>query len=107
MRKLNQHSFSDPCNRSNEDSRSMLDKIVGVKQLIAVRLIRAGSATDQVCKDLRLLPDRIRSLEIACRNVPDYFLAQLEQTLAANVKLRRLIAGLGRAVSEPTRTDSD
>ena len=85
----------------------MLDKIVGVKQLIAVRLIRAGSATDQVCRDLRLLPDRIRSLEIACRNVPDYFLAQLEQTLAANVKLRRLIAGLGQSVSEMTRTDSD
>ena len=78
----------------------MAHKIVSVKQLIAVRLIRAGSATDQVCSDLRLLPDRIRSLEIACRNVPDYILAQLEQTLAANVRLRRLIAGLGRSVQK-------
>jgi hypothetical protein len=39
--------------------------------------------------------------------VPDYILAQLEQTLAANVKLRRLIAGLGQSVSEMSRTDSD
>jgi hypothetical protein len=107
MRKVNQHSFSDPRDRSEEDRRSMVDKIVSVKQLTAVRLIRAGSATDQVCRDLRLPPDRIRSLEIACRNVPDYFLAQLEQTLAANVKLRRLIAGLGESVSEMARTDSD
>lgn len=107
MRKVNQHGFSEPCDRSDEDRRPIVDKIVSVRQLIAVRLIRAGSATDQVCRDLRLLPDRIRNLEIACRNVPDHILAQLEQTLTANLKLRRLIAGLGQSVSEMARTGSD
>jgi hypothetical protein len=56
---------------------------------------------------LRLLPERIRSLEIVCRNVPDCILAQLEQALVANVRLRRLIAGLGQSVSEMAGTDFD
>jgi hypothetical protein len=54
-----------------------------------------------------LLPERIRSLEFVCRNVPDCILAQLEQALVANVRLRRLIAGLGQSVSEMAGTDFD
>jgi uroporphyrinogen-III synthase len=85
----------------------MLGRIVSVNQLKALRLIRAGSATDRVCRALGLRPDSIRSLEIACRNVPDDILARLEQALTANEKLRRLVAGLGRSVSEMTGTESD
>ena len=107
MRKAIQHGFSDPCDSLDEGGLSLLDKTVSVKQLMAVRLIRAGSATDQVCRDLRLLPERIRSFEIVCRNVPDCILAQLEQALVANVRLRRLIAGLGQSVSEMAGTDFD
>ena len=85
----------------------MSDRILSVKQLKAVRLIRAGSASDQVCRALRLPLDRVRTLEIAYRNVPDDILARLEQALSANEKLRRLVAGLGHPGSKMTGTESD
>ncbi|HSC11224.1 MAG TPA: hypothetical protein VLC97_09645 [Rhodanobacteraceae bacterium] len=78
------------------------------KQLKAVRLIRSGSAPEQVCKALHLQPDSIKEWESACRNVPDDILARLEHVLSDNEKLRRLVAGLGNAES-PRRfaTESD
>ena len=82
-------------------------RALNVDLVKAVRLIRAGSASDQVCRALMLSRERVRSLESDCRDVPDEFLARLEQALAANVRLRRLIAGLGQSVLEMTRTDSD
>ena len=85
----------------------MSDRTVSVKQLKAVRLIRAGSASDEVCEALQLRLDSVRSLEIAYRNVPDEILARLEQALSANEKLRRLIAGLGNPTSRITETDSE
>ena len=77
------------------------------KLIKAVRLIRAGSPPDQVCRALMLSHQRVRSVESACRDVPDEFLARLERALAANVRLRQLIAGLEQSVLETTRTDSD
>ncbi len=85
----------------------MSDRTVSAKQLKAVRLIRAGSASDQVCRALQLRLDSVHSLEIACRNVPDDILARLEQALSVNEKLRRLIAGLGHPVSRMTGTEFD
>jgi len=69
------------------------------KQLKAVRMIRAGSAPDQVCRELRVQPDSVKAWETACRNVPDDILARLEHVLGDNEKLRRLVAGLGNAQS--------
>ena len=46
-------------------------RLLRFKQLRAVRMIRAGSTPDQVCKALRLQPDSIRAWESACQNVPD------------------------------------
>ncbi len=85
----------------------MSERILNVKQLKAVRMIRAGSASDQVCRALRLPLDSVRNLEVSCRNVPDDILARLEQALSANEKLRRLVAGLGQPISELTGTESD
>ena len=70
-------------------------KLLRFKQLKAVRMIRAGSTPDQVCKALRLQPDSVRAWETAWRNVPDDILARLEHVLSDNEKLRRLVAGLG------------
>jgi hypothetical protein len=85
----------------------MSDRVLNVRQLKAVRLIRAGSPSDQVCRALRLPLDRVRTLESACRDVPDDFLARLEQALSANEKLRRLVAGLGHPVVEMSGTETD
>lgn len=82
-------------------------RALNVELVKAVRLIRAGSASDQVCRTLMLSRERVRSVESACRDVPDEFLARLEQALTANARLRRLIAGLGQSVLEMTKTDSD
>ena len=73
----------------------MSDKVLRFKQLKAVRMIRAGSTPDQVCKALRLQLDNIKALETAYRSVPDDLLARLEHALSDNEKLRRLVAGLG------------
>ena len=73
----------------------MSERVLSLNQVKAVRLIRAGSASDQVCSALQLPLDSVRSLEMACRNVPDDILARLEEALSANEKLRRLVAGLG------------
>jgi hypothetical protein len=83
-------------------------RLLRYKQLKAVRMIRAGSTPDQVCKALHLAPDSVKSWESACRNVPDDILARLEHVLSDNEKLRRLVAGLGNAES-PRRfgTESD
>jgi len=72
-------------------------RLLRFKQLKAVRMIRAGSAPDQVCKALQLEPDSVMAWESACRNVPDDILARLEHVLSDNEKLRRLVAGLGNA----------
>jgi len=85
----------------------MSERILNVKQLKAVRMIRAGSESDQVCRALRLPLDSVRSLEVSCRNVPDDILARLEQALSANEKLRRLVAGLGQPVAQMTGIESD
>ena len=85
----------------------MSGRKIGVNQLKAVQMIRAGSASDQVCRTLRLRPDSVRTLEIAWKNVPNDVLARLEQTLNANEKLRRLIASLGRSISEVARIKSN
>ena len=85
----------------------MSDRILSVNQVKAVRMIRAGSASDQVCRALRLRLDSVRSLELSCRNVPDDILARLEQALSANEKLRRLVAGLGHPVAELTGIESE
>jgi hypothetical protein len=78
------------------------------KQLKAVRMIRAGSTPDQVCKALHLQPDSIETWASACRNVPDDILARLEHVLSENEKLRRLVAGLGNTESRRRfGTDSD
>jgi len=74
-------------------------RLLRFKQLRAVRMIRAGSTPDQVCKALRLQPDSIRAWESACQNVPDDILARLEHVLSDNEKLRRLVAGLGKPES--------
>ena len=81
-------------------------RLLRFKQLRAVRMIRAGSTPDQVCKALRLQPDSIRAWESACENVPDDILARLEHVLSDNEKLRRLVAGLGKAES-PRRFGSE
>ena len=85
----------------------MSGRTLSVKQLKAVRMIRAGSASDQVCRALRLPPGSVRSVEIACRNVPDDILARLEQALSANEKLRRLVAGLGHPAADNSESESD
>jgi hypothetical protein len=85
----------------------MSDRILSAKQLKAVRMIRAGSESDQVCRAMRLPIASVRSLEIAYRNVPDDILARLEQALSANEKLRRLVAGLGHPVSQTIGIESD
>ncbi|HXR63339.1 MAG TPA: hypothetical protein VN720_07345 [Rudaea sp.] len=85
----------------------MSERVLSVKQLRAVRMIRAGSASEQVCRALRLPLDSVRSLEASCRNVPDDILARLEQALSANEKLRRLVAGLGQPVAGMTGIESD
>ena len=72
-------------------------RMLRFKQLKAVRMIRAGSEPDQVCKALHLAPDNVKAWESACRNVPDEILARLEHVLSDNEKLRRLVAGLGNA----------
>jgi len=72
----------------------MADKGLHPRQLKAVRLIRAGSGADQVCKALRLPLDSVRAVEAVCRDVPDDILVRLERALSDNEKLRRLIAGL-------------
>jgi hypothetical protein len=72
----------------------MTDKKLDSRQLRAVRLIRAGSPVEQVCKTLRLPVASVRSLETACRDVPDDILERLERALSDNEKLRRLVAGL-------------
>ena len=77
----------------------MSEKILRFKQLKAVRMIRAGSPPDQVCKTLHLRPDSVKDLEAAYRSVPDDLLARFEQVLSDNEKLRRLVAGLGSAQS--------
>jgi hypothetical protein len=74
-------------------------RLLRFKQLKAVRMIRAGSEPDQVCKALHLQPDSVKAWESACRNVPDDILARLEHVLSDNEKLRRLVAGLGNAES--------
>lgn len=84
----------------------MSDRILSVKQLKAVRLIRAGSAPDLVCRALQLPLDSVRRLELAYRNVPDEILARLEQALSANEKLRRLVAGLGQPAMEMAGAES-
>lgn len=85
----------------------MSDLVFNLKQVKAVRLIRAGSPSDQVCRSLRLPLDSVRSLEVACRSVPDDILARLEEALSANEKLRRLVAGLGVPASKRSANDSD
>jgi hypothetical protein len=83
-------------------------RLLRFKQLKAVRMIRAGSAPDQVCKALHLALDNVEAWESACRNVPDEILARLEHVLSDNEKLRRLVAGLGNAESpQRLRTGSD
>jgi len=74
-------------------------RLLRFKQLKAVRMIRAGSAPDQVCKELHVQPNSVKAWETACRNVPDDILARLEHVLSDNEKLRRLVAGLGNAES--------
>ncbi|HET7062789.1 MAG TPA: hypothetical protein VFI49_00845 [Rudaea sp.] len=83
-------------------------RLLRFNQLKAVRMIRAGSAPDLVCKALHVQPDSVKAWENACRNVPDDILARLEHVLSDNEKLRRLVAGLGNAES-PRRlgTESD
>jgi hypothetical protein len=78
----------------------------GIRQVRAVRLLRSGSTSDQVCRSLRLPLESLRSLEIACQNVPDDILARLEQALSENEKLRRLVAGLGYSASEAESGES-
>lgn len=84
----------------------MSERNVSAKLLKGVRLIRAGSASDEVCRTLQLSPEIIRHLENVCQNVPDEILARLEQALSANEKLRRLIAGLGRSISKRSGNES-
>ncbi len=78
----------------------MRNQTVSAKHLKAILLIRAGSKSDEVCKVLRLPPERIRSLEVSCRNASDDVLIWLERTLNANEKLRRLIASLGQPTNQ-------
>jgi len=83
-------------------------RLLRFKQLKAVRMLRAGSTPDQVCKALHLPPDSVMAWENACRNVPDDILARLEHVLSDNEKLRRLVAGLGHAESaQRYGTESD
>ena len=83
-------------------------RLLRFNQLKAVRMIRAGSTPDQVCKTLRLKPDSVKAWETACRDVPDDILARLEHVLSDNEKLRRLVAGLGSAEAPRRfRTESD
>jgi hypothetical protein len=86
----------------------MLEKALHPRQLKAVRMIRAGSAADQVCKALRLPLDSVRAVETVCRDVPDDILARLERALSDNEKLRRRIRSRipivrAHARSEPKR----
>jgi len=79
---------------ASSERNDMSDKALHPRQLKAVRMIRAGSAADQVCKAMRLPLDSVRAVETVCRDVPDDILARLERALSDNDKLRRLIAGL-------------
>ena len=83
----------------------MSERILRANQVKAIRLIRAGTDLEQVCETLRLQPASVEALERGCRNVPDDFLARLEQALSMNEKLRRLVAGLGNSHS-PSRFES-
>jgi len=78
--------------------------LLQLKQLKAVRMLRAGSTPDQVGEALRLQPDKVRAWESACRNLPDDVLARLEHVVGDNEKLRRLIAGLGHAAQRRSET---
>jgi hypothetical protein len=71
---------------------------VSAKHLEAVRLIRTGLASDQVCRKLGLRSDQLRSVETAYQDIPDDILARLENALRANEKLRRLVAELAHTL---------
>lgn len=81
-------------------------KIFSLRQIRALRLIRAGSASDEVCRSLRLSVLELSRLEIACQGVPDGILARLEQLLSDNEKLRRLVAGLNNSAPAAEHSDS-
>jgi len=78
----------------------MAARNLNVRNVRALRLIRAGLPFDQVCQSLQLSLVGIRSLQSAFQSVPDDLLVRLEQTLVDNEKLRRLVAGLGHATSD-------
>lgn len=84
----------------------MSGRNLSVRNLRALRLIRAGLPFEQVCQSLQLSLAAVRGLESALRSVPDDLLVRLEQTLLDNEKLRRLVARLDHASFGTDRSES-
>ena len=81
----------------------MPSTIFSLKNIQAVRQIRAGSKIGRVCKTFQTNKESIEILATVFRHVPDDILAQVDRALSDNEKLRRLIAGLGLPYSADIR----